>query len=238
MLGDQNVTPPGTHPVVFLFHDFSECQFSFPTSLRSMKFREQTVGIPFTYMRNGASLAREAGPYYFMPKLYLDDLWVYLNGVFWWGFNKEMATVAVTGNRYTVASLTGEPLALLEWSAYGGGGPREPAGYPGFEPMRRMLSQPLISVFPAASGPLFSLTDFDRRWNLTTVQPLDSVLNVASSYLPGFKCGSFTLPGGPREIGSSLPESFELSGPWWLSLPYNPSLPFSRYPDSVRSWYS
>ena len=223
-LGPQEVTPPGTHPVIFLFHGFSECQWSFPTLLRSMKFHEQTVGVPFTHVMAGHGPGRE-GPYYFMPKLYLDDLFVRMSGLMLWGFDKEMASINVTAERYTVTGLNGRRLASLAWSANGNDQLRAIAGYPAFEPVRHMLSQTLISAFPAAIGPLFALTDFDRRWNLARVRPLRTVLEVDSSYMPFFEGGRYPPLDGSENVDSFPLGSWELSGPWWLSFPYRPLLP-------------
>jgi hypothetical protein len=204
-LGEQGVTPAGTHPVIFQFHDFVNCQWSLPTWLQPMQFHEQTVGIPFTYLDAG-------GPYFFMPKLYLDDLWVQLNGRFWWWFDKELAAVKRTGHCYTVTNLSGRRLVSLDWSADGGDGYLPAAGFSVFEALRQLLDQTLISAFPAAS-PYFSLTDFDRNWNLGKVRPLRTVLDVDPAYMPGFSGGSF----------SAASASYEFSAPWWLSLPYGPA---------------
>jgi len=105
-LAEQDVTPPGTHPVLFLFHKFSECQFSFPTPLRSMSFHEHTVCVPFTSVRAGFGTFGVEGPYCFMPRLYLDDLWVQWNGILVWGFSKEIAHMEVNESRYAVRSST------------------------------------------------------------------------------------------------------------------------------------
>jgi hypothetical protein len=218
-LGDQELTPRGTHPIVFQFHRFSECQFSFPTFLRPMRFYEQTAGIPFTHVCGNAH-SGGSGPYYFMPRLYLDDSWVFLNGTYWWGFKKQLAPIDVSDGRYTVRHRTGEPLASLAWSTEKSGDPRTVAGCREFEPIREMLNQTLITLLPAAVGPLLALTDFDRRWNLTSVRPLHSVLEIAVSYMPGFEGGRFQ---DGQDACSSVIGSFELSGPWWLSLPYSAS---------------
>jgi hypothetical protein len=214
-LGEQDVTPPGTHPVVFLFHGFTECQWSFPTMLGSMNFHEQTAGIPFTYVWGNL------GPYYFMPKLYLDNAFVQMSGRWLWGLDKELAIMEATGSRYTVNSLAGRRLVSLSWSTHENNGHRDIAGYPEFEPVRRMLSQKLITVFPAAVGPWFTLTDFDRRWKLATVRPLRTWLEVDASYMPGLEGGCYPgLDGSPEN--ACVPGSYELNAPWWLSFPYRP----------------
>jgi len=227
-LGNQELTPRGTHPVIFQFHRFSECQFSFPAFLRPMRFHEQTAGIPFTQVCGVNARSHGSGPYYFMPRLYLDDSWVLLNGTFWWGFNKQLAPIDVSEDRYTVRQWTGQPLASLAWSAEGNGHPRPVAECREFAPFREILNQTLVTLLPAGAGPLPALTDFDRRWNFTSVRPLHSVLEIGPSYMPGFEGGRFAR-GQAADACWSVLGSFEFSGPWWLSLPYSVS---------AKPWYT
>ncbi len=211
-LVEQEATPEETHPVIFLFHGFVQCQFSFPTFLPPMQFNEQTIGIPFVRVRANGRVPAGSGPYYFMPKLYLDDTWVRMIGRTYWGFDKEMASLRVTGQSYSVNSRSGRFLASLEWD--GEGKSRSAVeGYREFEPIRNMLSQPLISLSPLS--PYVSLTDFDRIWNLATVRTIKSVLQVSASYLSGFDEGSFATASAAPVLGA-----YELSAPWWLSFPY------------------
>lgn len=215
--------------MVFLFHKFVHCQFSFPTGLPPMNFHEQTFGFPFVEVSPGRGVANRQGPYYFVPKFYLDDLWVLMIGRNFWGFDKELAAVSVTGNSYTVANRAGHRLASLEWMS---NEEPQPAidGYPEFEAVRQMLSQSLISFSPMGIGPILTLTDFDRSWNLGTVRQLQSVLRVDPQYLHGFDGGRFETESEPREAAAAMLGSYEISAPWWLSYPYLPPSPiFGRY---------
>jgi hypothetical protein len=224
-LGEQNFTPTGTHPAIILSHRFIHCQFSFPTPFRSLNYHEQTVGVPFTYLRTGDGMADSLGPYYFMPKLYLDDFFV-LAGSIPWGFNKELASVNVTADHYTVTSTSGRRLASLAWS--GESSHRVVRGYTEFEPVRLMLSQLLITAFPAPIRPFFALTDFYRRWSLAKVRPLHTVLELEPSYMPGFNGVRHTAFGPSKSTDLSALGSFELLAPWWLSLPYPALLPYAE----------
>jgi hypothetical protein len=235
---EQNVTPPGTHPLIFLFHGFSECQFSFPTLLRSMNFHEQTAGIPFTRVRHSEGPYAGPGPYYFMPKLYLDDILVMLGGIFWWGFSKELASVDSGANRYAVTSLTGHFLASLNWRVDGDVASRPVAEDAEFESTRAMMSQRLISMYPPGVRPVYCLSDFDRRWHLAKVRPIDCVLEVASDYMRGFAGGHFETS-ALRVPDEFIVCSFELSAPWWLSPPYQAMLPgVLEHTCPHRTWYS
>ena len=213
-LGEQGVTPKGTHPVILQFHRFEHCQFSVPTLLAPMRFREQTFGIPFTW------ISAECGPCYFMPRMNLDNLWCLMVGRNIWGFDKQMSVVAETENRYTVATLAGRRLVSLGWRSNGNEARPAVDGYAEFEPVREMLSQTLVSLSPAAVGPFPTLTDFDRRWNLATVRPLRGELEVDSSYLAGFERGSYSSADQPEGVAPSAIGCYELSAQWWLSYPY------------------
>jgi hypothetical protein len=220
-LGEQNFTLPGTHPVIFLFQEFSHCQFSFPTLLRSMNYHEQSVGVPFTHIQKG--VAGSLGPYYFMPRMCLDDLWVLVGSV-GWGFNKELARVNMTAGSYTVTSLAGRRLASLAWT--GENNHRAVRGYTEFEPIRQILSQRLVTAFPAHGGPFFALTDFNRRWEMAKVRPVRAILEIDPSYMQGFNAVRYPASGWSEGIESSALGSYELLAPWWLSFPYPPLLPF------------
>lgn len=211
----QRLTPQGTHPLVLQCHSFTDCQFSFPTMLPTMQFHEQTLGIPFVRIA-----ANNSGPYYFMPKLYLDDLWNHFIGRNFWGFDKELARVAVTSSSYKVASTSGRPLGSLQWTT--SEEPARPAigGYEEFEPVRCMMSQTLLSFSPAAVGQVLTLTDFDRSWNLGTIRKLSAVLDIEASYCPRFSGAHCNTTNESAEVSEWPARAFELSAQWWLSYPY------------------
>jgi hypothetical protein len=214
----QDVTPPETHPVTLLFHSFIHGQFSFPTLLRPMDFCEQNIGIPFTCVSPSYGVSGGLGPYYFMPRLYLNNAWVLMVGRYMWGFNKIFAEIDIAANRFTVSRPPGRRLVSLEWSY----SDHEPlpaiGGYPEFDSVRSMLSQPLISLSPAGIGPMLTVTDFDRTWNLATVRPLRAELEIGPGYLPGLEPGRYLSRG--RAADGPVLGTFETSGQWWFSFPY------------------
>lgn len=213
----QQVTPIGTHPLILQSHTFAHCQFSFPTMLPPMSFHEQTLGIPFVRVT-----ADGAGPFYLMPKLYLDDAWNQFIGRSFWGFNKELARVRVNGDSYTVTSLAGQRLASLRWSAYDEEARPAIGGYEEFEPVRRMMSQTLLSFSPAALGPILTLTDFDRSWNLATVRKLRAKLDIDANYFSGFSGAHCHTIDESGHASGWATGGFEVSAQWWLSYPYLP----------------
>lgn len=227
-LGEQQVTPPGTHPVILFFHDMFRAQMSMPTLLPNMTYHEHSVGVPFSFLSSGSITPGMPGPYYFMPKLYLDNFWATIGGLVFWGFAKEMASVQVTATSYEVTSMTGQRLTSLAWKKPKQEELRPIAEYAHFEPVRQMLSQPIISMLPVAMGPFFILSDFDKAWDVATVRPLEAALEVDVEYIPGYAGGRYPASGWSPGIDSSVLGSYELRAPWRLSLPYPPLLAFRR----------
>jgi hypothetical protein len=184
-----------------------------------MSFHEQTLGIPFVCVSAAPGLPA-AGPYYFMPKLYLDDRWNLFIGRNFWGFNKELARVRVNAGSYTVTSMTGRRLAGLTWSVSGDEPRPAIGGYEQFESVRKMLSQTPLSFSPAAVGPIPTLTDFDRSWNLGTVRRLRAVLDIDAAYCPRFSGGHYETADETGQASGWPALAFEVSAQWWLSYPY------------------
>src|SRR6185436_11572265 len=100
-------------------------------------YHEHTVGIPFSYLSSGSITPGYPGPYYFMPKLYLDNFLAVTGGVLFWGMNKHLGAFQVTADNYTIRELSGERVTSLAWTTtpedY-----RPIAAYPHFEPIRQI----------------------------------------------------------------------------------------------------
>jgi hypothetical protein len=221
-LGEQTVTPPGTHPVILFYHDMIRATMSIPSLLPSMTYHEHSVGVPFAYMARGASGNRSLGPYYFMPRLYLDNFLAVIGGLWFWGFAKQPASFVVTENSYSISSPDGRRLTSLSWESTSEHRPiRE---FPNFEPVRQMLMQPMISMLPAALGPFFFLSNFDKDWERATVRPLRTALEVDVEYVPSFTGGRYPNEGRSSGIDESVLGSYELRAPWRLGLLYPPGL--------------
>lgn len=221
-LGDQHVTRKGTHPVVLFFHDMFRAQMSVPTLLPNMTYREHSIGIPFSYIAQGSLTPGKPGPYYFMPKLYLDNIAATVGGLLFWGFAKELALFELTAGRYEITSLAGKRQTSLTWQDDSSLVHKPVAQVPNFAPVQAMLTQPIISMVPAALGPFFILSDFDKDWSVATVKPMRTAVEVDVEYVPGYKAGRMPLTGYSPGIDESVVGSYELRAPWKLSLPYPP----------------
>jgi hypothetical protein len=228
-LGEQSLTPKGTHPVVLYFHDMFRAGFSIPIAA-SQSYHEYSMNVPFVYLSPSSLTPGRPGPYQFMTKLYLDNLGATLVGLMCFGFAKEMASIQVTTDRYTITSLAGQRLMSLAWKEDEQAGFQPVAECANFQPIREMVSQPLISVVPFSVGPFFAVADFDKNWDVATVRPLQTVVEVDVSSLPGYDCGRYPSSGWSPGIDQSVLGSYELRAPWRLSLPYPPMMSFGRVP--------
>ena len=135
-----------------------------------------------------------------------------------------MASVSVTSTSYTVHNISGQRLTSLSWKDPENQEFRPIAEVEKFEPVRQMLNQPIISMLPAAMGPFFILSDFDKDWRTATVRPLETTLEVDVEYIPGYSGGRYPGSGYSDGIDTSVLGSYELRAPWRLSLPYPPFL--------------
>jgi hypothetical protein len=230
-LGPQNLTViPGTHPVFLFFNDIFRLQLSIPTLIPNMTYHELHIGIPYTYLSTGPVTTGAPGPYYFMQRLYLDNVLAIFGGIVFWGFAKEMARFCVTANSYTVTGLTGHRVASLTWA------PQEHGflpvvEYTEFALIQQALEQTLVSQVPASVGPFFALSDFDLEWDApgAGLRPLlEPSLEGDWEYVPGNAGRRVPATGTPR-VPDILPlGSWELRVPWRLSLPYPPPHSFRR----------
>jgi len=225
-LGAQDVTPPGTHPVILFFHDLFRGQMNIPTLLPSLTYHEHSMGVPFAYLSRESITPGYTGPYYFMPRLYLDNMIATLGGNLFWGFTKQMAAIQVTAGRYTISDSGGQRLTSLSWDTERAGVHRPVGDWPHFGPIRQMLDQPLISMVPATLGPFFILSDFDKNWDVATVRPMQTAVEVDVEFVTGYPTGRYPASGWSPGIDESVLGSYELRSPWRLSLPYPPMLSF------------
>lgn len=222
-LGEQTVTPAGTHPVIASFNDLTNARMSVPSLMPTLNYNEYTLGIPYSYITRSGLNRNSPGPYYYMPRLFLDSMLAVIGGVGFWGFRKVPATFNVDDSSFAIRSQGGQALTSLSWKPVAAFKPV--SSYPNFEPIRRMLDQRLISQLPPLGGPVFVVSDFDRRWEAATVRPLETSIAIDQDFVPD--CTSFatatvgrgtTSPG----IDTSVLGSYELVTPWRLSFPYLP----------------
>lgn len=229
-LGVQGVTPEGTHPVVLSFNALYRAEMSVPTLLPSLTYHEFTLGVPFSVTRPGAlgrllgrsspALGAARGPYYYMPRLYLDSVLATVGGVLYWGYTKRLARFKDNPGRFAIDGEDGAPLLSLDWQAEGE--PRPLADFPLFEPVRGMLAQPLVSQLPLSLGPATVIADFDKHWAAATLRPLRTMVTVHREIVPGFGAARYPAEGCDPGIAASVLGSYELNAEWLLGMPHLP----------------
>jgi hypothetical protein len=222
-LGPQQMTPPGTHPVIMGFHDMFRLHTSIPTLLPSMTYHEHSVGIPYCYVTPGMVAAQTLGPYYFMPILFLDNLWAALGGILFWGYAKQVAAFCIDRGRFSIRRPSGEPLLSLSYE--GVGEPRPIADYPYFELQRQVISQPLVSMVPVGLGPFFVIAGFPKKWDVARVRPLRAVIDVSTEYVAGLSSARYPSAGQSPGIDASAMGAYELYAPFQVGSPYPPMPP-------------
>ena len=235
VLGPQDVTPPGTHPVILSFNALYRAEMSVPTLLPSLTYHEFTFGVPYSYLpagrlgralgaltgrRDAAPIGPKHGPYYYMPRLFLDSVLATLGGLLFWGYAKKLARFTVGADRFAIQGEDGAPQVSLHFSAQGE--PQPLAQFPHFAAVQAMLAQPLVSQLPAALGPLFVVADFDKQWERATLRPLTTSVQAQAEFVPGFGPCSQPAQGLSAGIDASVLGSYELNAPWLLGMPHAP----------------
>lgn len=233
VLGPQDVSPAGTHPVIVSFNALARAEMSVPTLMPALTYHEFTLGVPHCLLPRGrlgraaAALAGRAdapayGPYYYMPRLYLDSVLATVGGLLYWGYAKRLARFAVSADRFAIQGEDGTPLIELGFEAVGPAQP--PDALPHFAAVRAMLDQPLVSQLPAALGPVFVVADFNKRWDQASLRPLHTQVRVAAPLVPGFGPGLHPATGLAEGIDASVLGSYALDAPWLLGMPRAPLL--------------
>ena len=233
LLGPQDVTPPGTHPVILSFNALYRAEMSVPTLLPSLSYHEFTIGVPFSHLPvgrlgramgtlTGRPKAAPQGPYYYMPRLFLDSVLATLGGLLFWGYAKKLARFTVGAERFAIQGEDGAPQVCLAFSAQGE--PQPVAQFPHFAQVQAMLDQPLVSQLPAALGPIFVVADFDKQWGQATLRPLATQVQAQAEFVPGFGPGRHPASGESEGIDKSVLGSYELNAPWLLGMPHAPLL--------------
>ena len=228
-LGEQNITGPGNHPVLFLFSDMLDVEASIPSPIAPIDYHEHRVCIPFAFISKSALTPGPPGPYCYMPKLYVDSFLAMFGGLVFQGALKEMAHFKVTPYSFSLADAAARQLTSIEWTAGKDGTFRPAADFQLFKGVRQMLSQPLVS-----GGPVFVLYDFEKSWDFALLRPLHTKLSTQMDYVQGYAAEPVPSDG----IDASQLGSYELRTSWRLSSPLPPLLFNLQRSFFSQPWYS
>jgi hypothetical protein len=224
-LGVQSMTPLGTHPIVFMFQEMFRVHWSTPNLMPSMSYHEHLIGIPYCYAVNSPLWGGNAGPYFFMPTLRLDNALATTIGLLG-GLPKRLARINAPTGCFAVLDEDCRPLVTASWEDEDTGDIRPlrefEREFRHFEPVRQALDQPLIVMVPLSIGPWFCLYDFRRWWEEATIRPIRVVTDVHTDYVVGFSPGRYPKDGEAFRIDEDPLGSFELQTQWFMGAPYPP----------------
>ncbi|MDC3956116.1 FAD-dependent oxidoreductase [Polyangium jinanense] len=245
-LEEQEITPPGFHPLVITLGAREGARFSFPRSLLHRNYLEVMNAIPFVRM-TGFSLGR--GPFTYVPRFYVTDPLMAGGGLLFWGFDTELASVEIRDKRSTStperlwqvrsplrrfcalsASMQGREAfrSLEDWLDRG---PicKLPIRKAGLDPACRtgaighnvkaissMLSQPILTRSARGLGPFVSAC-LDWGLGRCEVRPLDGRVTLDDEYLAGPMRGKYDITGFDATTSRSF--GFQIRTRWKLSLP-------------------
>ena len=204
----QALTPPGLHPVMFMFGRHHGVRPSF-LPVRGGSYHEFIAAVPFL---GGPGLKDpDRGPLSFMPRLFLDNwLWVAMGWLY--EFAKVRARVEATPQSYAVRTLlAGRPLVSASFAPRGPSGPM--SDFPHFDAVAPAFRQPFIAKLGFLPF-LCSVMTFEReKATLRAVHGEVRVWNrsCAVSPAPAFRSRASTGPLG----------GFFIEVPWTLSLPFS-----------------
>lgn len=207
-LGPQDLTPEGEHPISFYLSQMLGLTLTAPNLLPVMTYNELCVVVPHVYVRGGAGPHERAGPFLYLPRILLDNVWAMTGGLMFYAYPKRLADFTVRDGDYRIRERSGTEILRYDYQAVGT--PRPPGDWPLFGPARRMLSMPVVTASPFGVGPVAMCTRYDKLWTRATVQPLHGSLAIASSFIPGMPTGTYPRGEQPASIASSMLGAFDL----------------------------
>ena len=66
------------------------------------------------------------------------------------------------------------------------------------------------------------MTDFPKKWEVATVRPLSTALDVFTDYVVGLPSGRYPAKGRSKGIDAAIMGGYELRAPFQISSPYPP----------------
>jgi uncharacterized protein with NAD-binding domain and iron-sulfur cluster len=227
-LGEQDLTPPGTHPLLVSVGTRRETGAPLLRQFFSQTYEECITLVPHVLRRKRGCNCGGGGPYLYAPKFYLSSLVVLAGSGLFWGFDADPARIDVQGadgddrRSWHVRSRLGRrPILSVRSTARGATLPFEKLGADRVKVLDQLLSQPLLSFSLRGRGPALCA---QLDWNIkhALIRPADVRVSFAHGFLGG---------GGEARLTSSAistrtadrarePGSFEIKhSRWQLSLP-------------------
>jgi hypothetical protein len=234
-LGSQDVTDPGTHPLLCTFGEQSGVRTIRPPDdcadtvavmeylewLRTrpvrpclqpliMRYLEVITVLPFVEWVNPNNTC--PGPFLFAPRLYLDHPFATFGG---WllGYAKEMARMQSNEDRFRVYRLWKNVL-LFTGRARPHGKPAPPSAYPNFRRLRSIFRQPVVGRLKTG---LYLRTLFEFQMHKAQMRAAPAEVKLTSNFFnKELTAQSYAVQG----IDQVPQGAFSIEVPWRLREPF------------------
>ena len=207
-LAPQTLTPSTTHPALLLFGRHSHVRPNF-LPFGGMNYHEFILVIPYVQWRD-ASRFDYRGPFAFMPRLYLDQLFATLVG-YAYGYPKLLARIQ-SGSTYSVHDLVlDRPLLRGDFAAYGTPVPVD--SFPNFAPMRPIFEMPFVGKLDTSP---YICSKMTFHLDEALARPCEARVELLYEFLPGLYPDSRVSEG----IDVTPLGAFEMNVPWNLTVPF------------------
>lgn len=188
-LAAQDMTGPDQHPVLLLFgwqNDVRPNRVPFGGG----KYMEFIVSVPFVQHKSASLHARCPGPFIYMPRLFLDQLFPTLLGIWGYGYNKELATIRGDQTDYTVFRRNTQT-ALISCSYRATAPTGSEVDFPHFRVTRKPYALPLVSRTRFGQ---WHYSFYDFALGQALIQPIEMTIKVYSKDVGGLPPGIYEVP--------------------------------------------
>ncbi|MGH8517432.1 MAG: FAD-dependent oxidoreductase, partial [Panacagrimonas sp.] len=188
-LAPQDLAPAGQHPVLLLFGWQSDVRPN-RVPFGGGRYMEFIVSVPFVQHAHPRLHERCPGPFIYMPRLYLDQLFPTLLGIWGYGYNKTLATIQADQTDYTVYRRSTQS-ALISASYQATGATGAETDFPNFSLTRKPYALPLISRTRFGQ---WHYSFYDFALGQALIQPIEMTIKVYSREVGGLPPGTYTVP--------------------------------------------
>lgn len=206
-MGEQTVTPPGTHPLLLLFGQHRDVHVD-GVNIFGLNYMETVVSVPYVRWRD----TRRAfvGPLAYLRRMYLSELLPVLMG-YPYAFPKELARIQGLPD-YRVRSFLGDqPLLLGNFHPYGPA--TDAMSFPNFAGLVDLFRQPFVCNI--GFGFVCSNMTFDTTRG--AVRAADATVVIEREFVKGIIPGPTSLPG----LDADPLGAFMFEAPWKITTPFN-----------------
>jgi len=208
-LAPQGITGPDEHPVVFLLgREWQVDVHVGPFAARDCQYLEFLIAVPF--VRRAGAATTVAGPFIFMPRLFL-DAWPFVIAGWFYAYAKRRARVTSHPDSYAIASLlAGTPLLSARFEDRGPWGP--PSAYPNSEHVAPVFHLPFVGKLPFGA---FVYSNLEFHLERARIQPVSADVGIERSFARGLPPARHSF----RGIDESPFGAFRIEVPWTLRPP-------------------